>query len=163
VSWLSRLFSRPYRQTAAIAGLSQGPVEIEGRVEALEELVSPLTGERAVAMHYRASTPSAVGAFGELPGNALRLAVSCSQARDFVLRDESGAALVRVARGRDIEQLHADLVGRHGLGVRAEASLIETGQKVLVRGQVVEVLSDSPHRRVPYEVVLEAESVHAIG
>jgi hypothetical protein len=158
-----RLFSRPYRRSPAIASLTAGRVEIQGRVEALEELVSPLTGERAVAMHYRASTPSAVGAFGELPGNALRLAVSGSQGRDFVLRDESGAALIRVARGRDIEKLHADLVDRHGLGLRAEASLIESGQRVLVRGQVVEVFSDSPHRRVPYGAVLEAESVHAIG
>lgn len=163
VGWLSRLFSPRYERAEAIALLRQGRFEIDGRVEPLEELVSPLTGERGVALEYRASTPSATrGAFGELPGHGLRLAVRCSQAVDFVLRDESGAVLVRVARGRDVHAVHADLVHRHGLDVRAETSLIEAGERVRVRGEVTEICRDSPHRRSPYGIVLEAVSVEAL-
>jgi hypothetical protein len=81
---------------------------------------------------------------------------------DFVLRDESGAVLIRVARGRDVGAVHADLVGRHGLDVRAEASLIEAGERVRVRGEVTDVCRDSPHRRAPYGIVLQAESVEAL-
>ena len=100
VGWLSRLFSRRYERAQSIAGLETGRVEVSGRVEPLDELVSPLTGQPGVALHYRASTPSATrGAFGELPGHGLRLAMECSQAVDFLLRDESGAALVRVVAG----------------------------------------------------------------
>jgi hypothetical protein len=163
VGWLSRLFSRRYALSDAIGALAEGAVEVRGRVEPLDELVSPLTGLRGVFMRYRASTPSAVRAFGELPGTGLRYAVEAAQGNDFVLRDDSGAALIRLPRGRDISELHADLVDRHGLELEAEDSMIEAGQTVIVRGKVVQLLRDSPHRSEGYRAVLEADSVEPVG
>lgn len=163
VGWLSGLFSRRYVVSDAIGAISDGAVELRGRVEALDELVSPLTGVRGVFVRYRASTPSAVRAFGELPGTALRYAVEASQGCDFVLRDHSGAALIRLPRGRDVSELHAELADRHGLELEAEASVIESGQTVIVRGNVVQLLRDSPHRGQGYGAVVEADSVEAVG
>jgi hypothetical protein len=162
MGWLSRLRGPTYVQVGPIADVAAGLVELVGVVESLDEIVSPLTGDRGVALRYEASMPSATRAvFGELPGNILRLRTECSQAVDFLLRDDSGAVLVRVAAGRDVAAVHAEMVDRHGLELDARAEIIGTGERVRVRGRVVDVCRGSPHRRERWDAVVRADSVEA--
>lgn len=168
LSSLLERFQTNYRRADSIATAGQGRVELEGTVEPLEPddgegpppLVCPISGTPAVAVHYRAQAPGLMSrAYGGLTGG-LDVGAEGRQAQDFVLRDASGAALVRIDHGGDVGALHASLVEQHGLDLRAETDLITPGERMLVRGRVIDRASEgSPHRRGPYAIVVTADSL----
>jgi len=166
VGWLANLlsrFRRRYKPTPLIAAAT-GWVEIVGTVEALEVLQCPLTGDDAVAVYYRAVVPGATSrSYAGLMGEAFHITSQGRQALDFLLRDDSGTALIRMDRGPDVVALHAQLSDRHGLELTADTELLRPGQHVQVRGYVTDQsAATSPHRRGPYAVVLDADEVTII-
>ncbi len=162
-SWWARLFGQRYAPVEAVAALpSEGLVELEGTAEVLgEELVDPLSGESAVAVHVRARIAGAVArAYGGPAGTSMAYETSCREQVDFVLRDASGGALIRMARGGDVRAFVAELARRHGLEAETESASIAVGARVRVRGRVESRGgAPSPHRGAPYESVIVADDV----
>ncbi len=143
---------------------ASGWVEVRGTVEAIEPLQCPITGEDAVAIYYRAIAPGATSrAYAGLLGDTLHVSSQARQATDFLLRDRSGAALIRPEYGPDLQAIHHDLLGRHGLELQASAELLQPGQQIRVRGYVSEQTPDAgPHRRGPYSLVIEADEISLV-
>jgi hypothetical protein len=156
---LSRLFGRGTPPATPVAALELGPTEVEGTGVVLEPLFDPIHGEEAIALHYRASAPGAVGRiYGGLTGSAGDLVIDGGQATDFLLEDSSGAALIRVDPGQDVMMLHEESSQHHGISLSPTVDLLRPGERIRVRGTVVELLEPSPHRRVGYTAIIEAES-----
>jgi hypothetical protein len=161
VSWLDRLLSRegPYqsRRIEAI-DCDDTRVELEGEVEALELLHDPVEGEPAVVLNYRAQRPGVAQRYfgiheaaGEIEGY---------QATNFVLRDESGAALIEVERGGDLAKLHRRLRDEFGVDLQVEVDHIAPGDRVRLRGRVrARTEEGSPHRREPWAVVVSLDEL----
>jgi hypothetical protein len=154
--WLDRLLARagPYqpRQIAAIEH-TDTHVEIEGKVEALELLYDPIDGTAAVVLEYRAQQR-----FFGLDDMAAHMA-GC-QATNFVLRDASGAALIEVARGADIAQLHRHLREKFGLGLEVRIEHVAPGDSIRLRGRVrARADQGSPHRREPWAVIVTLDEL----
>ncbi|MGB1013070.1 MAG: hypothetical protein ACPG4T_02965 [Nannocystaceae bacterium] len=166
MGWISNLLSRFRRRYTPVELIASatGWVEIVGTIEALEVLHCPLTGDDAVAIYYRAVAPGATSrSYAGLLGDAFHITSQGRQALDFLLRDDSGAALIRMDRGPDVAGIHAQLSQRHGLELTADTELLRPGQHVRVRGYVTEQsAATSPHRRGPYAVVLDADEVSII-
>ncbi|MCA9720607.1 MAG: hypothetical protein H6713_34465 [Myxococcales bacterium] len=162
-SLLDRLLPS-YPRADSIAAAQDGRVELAGTVELLEDdepLQCPLTGAPAVAIFYRGRAPGlAAHAYGG-QGDALDLSISGRESRDFILRDATGSAIVRVrARGGDVARLHERLVEQHGLSLRSESELLGPGERVTVRGEVVERDGvGGPHRRGPHLLTIAADAV----
>ncbi len=163
MGWLSQLFSRFRRQyvpTELIAS-ARGWVEITGTIEGLELLQCPITGDEAVAVYYRAIVPGAASrAYAGLLGDTLHVSSQAQQATDFILRDASGAALIRPKYGPNLQGIHQELLRRHGLELQAGSELLVPGERIVVRGFVAEHKDHStPHRRGPYNLVIDADEI----
>ena len=130
--WLERLW-RPYRPVAELGQLEayEGRVEIEGRVEALEDLRDPLSGELCTVLEYRAWPPATtVGMDGGTSHGSRAYQVNARQAVDFVLVDGGVRVLVRTDPGEEVSALHQRLLQRYGVGLRAEAEMVRAlGQR----------------------------------
>lgn len=160
MSWWSRLFAR--KRKSAIAEAKLGGIDIVGDVEGLELLPCPLTGESSVLAQYRAYVPGfATRAYG-LGGDSMNLVADTSEAREFILKDHSGRALVRVQSATELAGLHAQLVSQHGFDLKAECSLIRPGDRVRIRGQVHEITRGSPMRRADYDIVIDADDFEVL-
>ncbi len=136
-------------------------VELCGEVEAVETIIDPLAGIECVAIDYGAWPQSTTaGIDGAAPSNSRAFQLTCHQAVDFVLLREGLRLLVRVDRGRDVGELHHQLLGRYGLGLRSEAQSIIGGDRVRITA-AVERLHDagSPHRSDPYLAVVAAQRI----
>ena len=162
-SWWARLFGQRYAAVEAVAALpADGPVELEGMAEVLdEELIDPLTGESAVAVHVRARIAGAVSrAYGGPAGTSMAFETSCRDQVDFILRDASGGALIRLSPGGDVQDFVAELRRRHGLEAEMESESIPVGARVRVRGRVESRgTGQGPLRGGPYESVIVADEV----
>jgi len=134
-------------------------VEVLGQLELLDRLHSPVDGRAGAMLDYSARARSAAGRlhFGAAM-SSMDLKYSATQAVDFVLRDSSGSVLVRVDRGRDVEELHADLMAEYGVELDAHTDVLGEGQTVRVRGEVVAEGSDDPHR-ADWAAVIEAHAI----
>ena len=163
MGWLAKLFrQKSYTPVDSVAEITGGRIEITGQVEALESVVCPLSGVLAVAVHYRAHAPGiAARAYGGMTGGALDVSIECREARDFLLRDATGAILVLVPHGQSVGWVHADQSEKHGLDLHAETSLVSPGQRIRIRGKIVQQVDSSPHRGEPYTSVMRAESIEA--
>lgn len=165
--WLQRLW-RPYQPVARLgelAGGSAARVEIEGRVESLESVRDPVSGEACVVLEYRAWPPATtIGMDGATSHNSRAYQVNARQAVDFVLVEEGVRVLVRTDAGEDIGALHQRLLERYGVDLRAESERVLAGQRVRVAGRVEHRMgaSRSPHRDLPYDAVIRAERIRLI-
>lgn len=162
-SLLRRLFPG-YPRAPEIASAGAGQVELVGVVgfgDVDDELRCPLTDARACVVYYSASAPGVTSrSYGGVLGNALDVGARTREARDFVLRDDSGAALIRVQRGGDVNEMHRRMIEHYGLDLRAETDLLLPGERVAVRGEVLEQIGGgSPHRRGPHLLVLAAADI----
>lgn len=136
-------------------------VELCGEVEAIETIVDPLTGARCIAIDYGAWPQSTTaGIDGAALSSSRAFQLTCHQAVDFILHRNGLRLLVRVDRGRNIGELHHQLLERYGLGLRSEVQSIVGGNRVRVTG-AVERLRDtgSPHRGDPYLAVVAAQQI----
>ncbi len=115
----------------------------------------------AVAVHVRARIAGAVArAYGGPAGTSMAYETSCQEMVDFVLRDDSGGALIRVTRGGDVHAFVDELVRAHGLEASTDSELIPVGARVTVRGRVESVSTGhGPHRGGPYDAVVGADDV----
>lgn len=128
-------------------------VEIEGVVEAVELLHDPLSGEPAVVLNYLARRPGVAARYFSIQTNEGD--VEAYQATNFVVRDDSGAALIEVGRGTQIAELHAELLERFGVNLEAEVERVGPGDRIRVRGRVRrQAEGGSPHRREPWTAVV---------
>ncbi len=156
-------FSPSYQEHETIASATAGKVVITGVIETLEEaeaLLCPLTGEPAVMVHYMGRASGMASRAYGIIGDGMEIITRAHQARDFLLRDSSGAALIRVEPGQDLIQLHGRMFETHGIEMKAETDYLAPGERVTVQGKVVERHSaGSPHRRAPYQVVVKADSI----
>ncbi|KIG15317.1 hypothetical protein DB30_05744 [Enhygromyxa salina] len=154
--WLDRLLSRdgPYVATRinAIAELGTR-VELCGEVEPLELLHDPIDGEPAVVLNYHAHRPGLAQRYFSI--QATEGAVEAYQGTNFLLRDDSGTALIQVQPGANLGKLHDNLRNEFGVDLRASIERIGPGDRVRVRGRVAERTDEgSPHRREPWCVVV---------
>jgi hypothetical protein len=156
VRWLDRLLSREGPYLPSQIGAVSGPgsrVEVCGEVEALELLHDPIDGEPAVVLNYHAHRPALTQRYWGIhstEGN-----VEAYQATNFLLRDPTGVALIHVQPGGDLAKLHDNLRNEFGVELQASVERIGPGARVRVRGRVGEQSdSGSPHRRVPWSVVV---------
>lgn len=159
--WIHRLLGRvsPYqrRQIAAIDH-DDTRVELEGEVEALELLYDPIDGTAAVLLEYHARRPGFAQRFFGVDDVAAEI-VGC-QATNFVLRDGSGAALIEVARGADIPELHRRLYEQFGVELEVRVAYVAPGDRVRLRGRVrARADHGSPHRREPWAVVVALDEL----
>lgn len=158
--WLGRLWPRRYDRVPHLRQIRTGRVEIAGRVEPLETLDDPLTGETCVAIEYRAWPPSTtVGMDGATVHAGRAFQLDARQAVEFVLVDTTGRVLVRPPPGEDIDELHRELLHRFGVGLRAETSHVPGGARIRVAGRVSFARSrrGSPLREEPYVAIVEAD------
>lgn len=133
-------------------------VALAGRVEPLELLYDPVSGEPAVAIEYLAAPPnSVVGVAGALTALARAFQVTCQQATDFVLAEGPHRALVRVAPGSDVAAVHRDLTGRFGVGLHTERRLVRPGDHIRVIGRRLGGPAASPMRDEPYLATIVAD------
>jgi hypothetical protein len=159
------IFVRPKQAPRVLIGeVALGETDIVGVVETFdEEVEDPLTGRHGVALEYHASAPSAVSrAYAGLLGTSADMEVRARQAVDFLISDGSGSALVRVHPGHDVPALHRTLAAEYGLELRSETALVRTGQRVRVRGKVVDVCDESPMRRGRWRAIIVANRVDVI-
>ncbi len=110
-------------------------VALAGRVEPLDTLHDPVSGEPAVAIEYLAAPQSSVvGVAGA-----------------------SHRALVRVARGSDVAAVHRDLTARFGVGLHTERRLVRPGDLIRVVGRRLGAPPTSPMRDEPYLATILAD------
>jgi len=136
-------------------------VELCGEIEALETIECPLEGTQCIAIDYGAWPQSTTaGIDGAAPTSSRAFQLTCHQAVDFILHRNGLRLLVRVDRGRDVSELHHQLLERYGLGLRSEVQSIVGGDRIRVTG-AVERLRDagSPHRGDPYLAVIAAQRI----
>jgi hypothetical protein len=158
--WLGRLWPRRYRRVELLRQVREGRIQVAGRVEPLETIEDPLTGEPCVAVEYRAWPPSTtLGMDGGTQHAGRAFQVDARQAVEFVLTDETASILVQPARGEDVEMLHRDLLQRYGVGLRAETHRVCVGAQIRLEGRVIFVRGDkgSPLREDPYTAIVEAD------
>jgi hypothetical protein len=166
MGWLSRLFGRGTPPTVTIASLAADPpsarVAVEGRVEIVEPVLCPLSGDPAVIVEYEARAPGfAARAYGLREQGAVRLVSELVQAADFVLTDGTGRAVIRVDRGSDVNRIHAELSARHGIELSARTRLIRPGERVRVFGRV-QGATGSPHRRPADDLFVDADEIEPL-
>jgi hypothetical protein len=167
VRWLDRLLSRSQSYTpSSIAELGEfavdDRVELEGEVEGLQLLEDPLTGEAAVALAYRARTPTPAQRYFGLQSE--EGTIEGQQGRDFLLRDRGGAALIVVEPGGDVGELHERLRESFGLNLEAEVDAVRPGDHIRVRGRIRELgEGGSPHRRSDWARVIVADELLPVG
>src|SRR5690554_4030822 len=162
--WLDRLLGRSGGYSdcsiSELAVVDQR-VAIEGQVEALSVLHDPISGEPAVVLDYRARKPGVAQRYFGI--DERDRGITATQAVDFVLRDPTGAALIEVARGGDVDALHQRMHEEFGIGLDATVDRIAAGDRIRVRGRVRTVDDgSSPHRREPWTVVVMAEELELI-
>lgn len=140
-------------------------VEIEGIADPTAVLEDPLTGERCIALDYRAYPPSTtIGIDGGTAHNGRAYQMVARQAVDFSLGDGPISVLVRVEAGEDVAELHARLVEQFGVGLRAETDRLVGGQRIGVAGRVRQVGAvGSPHRTAPQTIVVVADRYWPVG
>lgn len=156
-----RIFGGRNPQPVGLAEAKPGTtVALEGRVEAITELISPVDGEPGVAMAYDASAPSAVSrAYAGLLGAGVDIRVRARQAVDFLLRGPEFTALIRVEPGDDVDAVHQDFIESHGVNVRATTEVLASGDRVRVVGEVLERPTADPHRGPGYDLVIAADDL----
>ncbi|MEM7155980.1 MAG: hypothetical protein AAF799_24220 [Myxococcota bacterium] len=165
--WLRRLW-RPYQSVSELGGLVEttaSRVEISGSVECIDQIRDPLDGQPCVMIEYRAWPPSTtIGLDGATAHNSRAYQVNARQAVDFVLGDGSTQVLVRSDAGEDLAALHARLLQRYGVGLRAETEVVQVGQRLQVAGKVEYRRSGpgTPHRELPYEAIVRAERIRLL-
>lgn len=165
--WLQRLFQsyQPVAELGALASSDSTRVEIEGRVEALQSLRDPVSGEPCIMLEYRAWPPSTtIGMDGATSHNSRAYQVNARQGADFVLSEGGVQVLVRADPGEDVAQLHQRLLGRYGVGLRAETEMVTDGQRLRVAGRVEHRRGSggSPHRDLPYGAIVRAERIRVV-
>ncbi|HFE46138.1 MAG TPA: hypothetical protein ENJ18_11705 [Nannocystis exedens] len=136
-------------------------VEICGEVEAVETIIDPIAGIECVAIDYGAWPQSTTaGIDGAAPSNSRAFQLTCHQAVDFVLLRGGLRLLVRVDRGRDVGELHHQLLERYGLGLRSDAQSIVGGDRVRITASIERLRNaGSPHRSDPYLAVVAAQQI----
>lgn len=165
--WLQRLW-RPYRPVDELGSLASGRdrrVEIEGRVEAVGQLLDPLSGEACIALEYHAWPPATtMGVDGANAHGGRAYQVNARQAVEFVLVDAGARVLVRPDLGEDVAGLHDRLVERYGVGLRAETDMVVAGQRLRVAGEVLHRSGGpgTPHRELPYGAIVRAERIRVL-
>lgn len=160
MSWLSRLSRRRYSVIQELGEIREGRVEIEGVVDIIEPLHDPLEGERCIAIDYRAWPPSTtLGLDGGSAFDARAFQIEARQSVDFLLTDGTTRVLIRAEGGRDVAELHRELLERYGVGLRAETRLLQPGVRARVAGQVesARAAGGSPHREEPYAAIVKAD------
>ncbi|KIG14288.1 hypothetical protein DB30_06890 [Enhygromyxa salina] len=146
--WFLDIFTRdadPEPQAISAAGEVGGRIDITGIVEAIEasnDLKSPLDGSPAVALHYVAH----IRAVGQHTEEIDGLVIQGSEGRDFILRDDSGAALIQLEPGSSVARLHAHVITTHGAGNEINVEAIVPGDRVRVRGRIRAVLDEAEAR-----------------
>ena len=160
--WLSRLLNRgspdyARRRVDELAQVDEA-VELEGVIEAIEQLQDPLTGEPAVVLDYLARRRGPAALYFSIQANEGD--IQAFQATNFILRDASGAALIEVASGLDVAKLHAELLARFGVSLEVEVERVGPGDRVRVRGRVRHCAGGgSPHRRQPWTAVVALDEL----
>ena len=159
MGFLRRVFGLRYRRVTSLQELGSGRVEVDGLVEGISAVPHPATGDDVVAVAYQAWPPSTtVGVDGAGADASRGFKVAARQATDFILVLGGARVRVRVPGGEDVAALHADLVDRYGVGLRAEIDVIQAGDRVRVLGQATQASDGgSPHRRDPDAGIIEAE------
>lgn len=163
MSLWQRLWHRPRprgvdRLPELLAGPRDALVRFSGRVEVLEPIYDPVSGEVAVAVEYRASPQSNVlGVAGALAAHSRAFQLTCQQATDFLVCDGEARVLVRVDRGRDVAALHRELLARHGVDLRSERALVRPGALVCVVGRLVHTSPTSPLRAEAHVAEVRAQ------
>lgn len=133
-------------------------VQLTGRVEALEPIFDPVSGEVAVAIEYRAVPQSnVVGVAGALSVLSRAFVFTCQQATDFIVREGGHRVLVRVEPGSDLGEVHREMLSRHGVGLHTERALVRPDARVCVVGRRVGAVAASPLREEPYLAVVQAQ------
>lgn len=133
-------------------------VALAGRVEPLDTLHDPVSGEPAVAIEYLAAPQSSVvGVAGAFVALSRAFQVTCQQATDFLVADGPHRALVRVAPGSDVAAVHRDLTARFGVGLHTERRLVRPGDLIRVVGRRLGAPPTSPMRDEPYLATILAE------
>ncbi|PRQ06266.1 hypothetical protein [Enhygromyxa salina] len=143
--WLLDLFTRdadPEPHAISASGEVGALVDISGIVEAIEPLKHPLDGSDAVALNYVAHVRSGTELTEAIEG----LLIEGSQGCDFILRDESGAALIELEPGDSVARLHEHVITTHGAGNEINVEAIVPGERVRVRGKVRAVVDDGEPR-----------------
>ncbi|MBL4689434.1 MAG: hypothetical protein JKY37_32895 [Nannocystaceae bacterium] len=160
-SLFARLFRRYHSVTtlSALLDMAGDRVEIEGFADPVARLEDPLSGERCVAIEYRAWPPSTtLGIDGGSGHNGRAYQLAAQQAVDFTLTDGPISVLVRVDAGKSVDALHTRLLEQFGVGLRAETDTVATGAKIRVAGRVDRVPhGGSPHRTAPQTISLVAD------
>lgn len=150
---------RPIARLPELLGASRDElVTLAGRVEPLESLFDPVSGEPAVAIEYLAAPQSSVvGVAGAFVALSRAFQVSCQQATDFIVADGPHRVLVLVARGGDVVAMHRDLTARYGVSLHTERRLVRHGDHVRVIGRCLRAAPTSPLRDEPYLATLLAD------
>lgn len=151
MSWVDRLLRR-YRAVSDWSELSSGRVRVTGRAVASQMLFEPLEGRAALAIEYHAwPAATTIGADGAGGTNATAYQIGSRAATDFELEDDVGRRLeIKVDHGEDVNGLHERLIEKFGVGLRAEAEIIEAGDDVVIEGVVqLTGVRGSPHRTDP--------------
>ena len=157
----SRLLGRV--EVMPIAELDAGKCVVEGTVEVLDPerlIADPVTGDLCVFAHYEAYMPDYAQRLMIVGGGGpMNLVAKSAQGTDFLLRDGSGLAFVRVNAGADLMALHPDMLRRHGFELKAQTRLIKGGDRVRVSGQVLKMTEGSPMRREGHDLWIEATGI----
>ena len=133
-------------------------VELEGSAEALQVIYDPVGGREALMLKYSALVRER--ADSQLGFNDPAAIISHSQGASFVLRDASGAALIEVEGGDNLEAVHAQLLEVYGAGIEVRVEALEPGDRVRVRGRVRTLSAESsPHRGAAWRAVLHEVEV----
>lgn len=133
-------------------------VELEGLAEALELIYDPVEGREALMLEYSALIRER--ADSQLGFHDPAAISSHSQGASFVLRDASGAALIEVEGGENLEAVHARLLEVYGAGIEVRVEALAPGERVRVRGRVRTLAAESsPHRGVAWRAVLHEVEV----
>ena len=158
--WLGRLWPRRYRRVELLRQIQEGRIQVAGRVEPLETIEDPLTGEPCVAVEYRAWPPATtIGMDGATQHAGRAYQLDARQAVEFMLTDETASILVRPPVGEDVEAIHRELLQRYGVGLRAETEHVTAGAHIRLEGRVTYVRGEkgSPLREAPYAAIVEAD------
>jgi len=164
VSFWSRLFGT--RGRTPIASGSEGPIRVEGTVQVFDPdalIGDPISGDLCVFAHYEAHMPSyAQRLMIAGGGGPMNLVAKSAQGTEFLLRDDSGVALIRPSAGADLLALHHELLSRHGFEMQAATLIVRAGDRVRVHGQVLRIIEGSPMRREGHDLTIDAERVELI-
>ncbi len=167
MSLWTRLFGRSrVREIDAWRGQVErgATVSVTGVVEAEETFDCPLTQEICVAAAYRAHVPGFVQrAYGLHAGGAMNLVANATQAVDFFVRDPTGRARVVVDPGRELVELHVEMLQRYGFELQAQTQRLRPGDRVMVRGEVLESPRSSPMRAPDHDLLIRATHYESIG